>query len=90
MKGDKDLKFVDKPASYVIDNIVEHCWDQSGEVRLFRAQWYGCTPPEDTWEPIHYLPRSQVSRYHRRRNWTSLGNLDDAMVGVVVQNHQFL
>lgn len=51
---------------------------------FYRTHWYGVSTEEVSWEQIANLLRSQVLRYHRRKNLPSSGNLENAIVGVTV------
>lgn len=64
---------------YVLDHIVDH-GDVEGQTR-YRVRWYGYDPSEDTWEPIHHLPRSRIVLYCRRNGIPLPGDIGKAQVG---------
>lgn len=59
----------DATPEYVIDRIIEYniANDQS---LLYRVQWYGYGPEDDTWEPTAHFPRSHNVRFHHLHNFS--------------------
>ena len=64
---------------YVVDKLVDHGTSDIGPVFLVR--WQDCPDSENTWEPLHHLRRSQVTRYCRRRRLPLPPGLDTCLEG---------
>ena len=64
----------------VINRLVNHGYAEEGEV-LFRVHWYGYGSHEDTWEPVHHLPRSYIVRYCKSRGMLLPANIAEAQTG---------
>ena len=79
---------MDSGAEYVIDKVVDHIINEDeghphakhGDM-LYKVRWFGYTPEDDTFEPVHHLPRSQVLSYHRRKQMPVPSNIAKAMLG---------
>ena len=79
---------MDSEAEYVIDKVVDHIINEDeghlhakhGDM-MYKVRWFGYTPEEDTFEPVHHLPRSQVLSYHNRKQMPVPSNIAKAMMG---------
>ena len=73
---------------YVVDRIISHGINQDenhpsakvGET-TYRIRWYGYKPSDDTWEPIHHLPRNKVVSYYKRKKIRLPSNINEAILG---------
>jgi transposase InsO family protein len=72
---------------YVLNRIVSHEVADGTEpeypagITLYRVRWYGFGPWDDTWEPIHHLPRSHVQRYYKKKKLPLPPDIDKALQG---------
>ena len=64
---------------YVVDELVDHGTSDIGPVFLVR--WQDCPDSGNTWEPLHHLRRSHVTRYCRRRRLPLPPGLDTCLEG---------
>ena len=79
---------MDSEGEYVIDKVVDHIINEDerhpqikrGDM-LYKVRWFGYTPEDDTFEPVHHLPRSQVLSYHNRKQMPVPSNIAKAMLG---------
>ena len=62
---------------YTIHRILEHENLHDGR-NAYRVRWYGYSAEEDTWEPIHHLPRNKVLQYCRSKGLPIPEDINDA------------
>lgn len=87
--GDKQrAKARMEDVEYVIDRVVTHGVNKDGKhpnpevgETVFRVLWYGYGSKDDTFEPIHHLPRSKILSYCNRRKLPIPIDIGRAMIG---------
>ena len=73
----------DYAGMFTIDHIIAHQMNRHfrhhyanyNEV-LYRIRWYDREADDNTWEPIHHLPRSKVLSYTRTVKMLIITNID--------------
>ena len=70
----------DSTDEYVLDEVVDHQRDHRQGLKLL-VKWYGFSESDNTWEPIHHVPRSAVIRYFNRRRLPVPQDITDAQEG---------
>ena len=77
----EDREFVvDRIVSHGINEDAEHPTARVGDT-TYRVRWYGFGAEEDTFEPIHHLPRNKLVSYYKRKKLALPVDIHKAVAG---------
>lgn len=85
--GDKDKFVMDKIVNHMVNHDKSHKKALVGE-NMYRIRLNGYSPNDDTWEPMRYIPISEVLSYFKPKNVLNLKILTKGLTSIDLTHKQ--